>query len=144
MSDHAVGAVWADVTGRTRLTIIKAATNPCTILTKLQGHSNAEVLYNWDGQLDPTIGTTTAAQYQSVAQNVTLVFQTASGSVLKVTLPAPDTSIFLADGVTVDPSAITDVITACVGELSDGAGNVATAFVAGYLASTKSDITPIG
>jgi hypothetical protein len=144
MSDRAVGAVWADFTGRTRLTIIKAATNPCTILTKLQGHSNAGVLYNWDGPLDAAIGTSTAAIFQAANQAATLVFETGVGSLLRVTLPAPDASIFLPDGKTVDAAAIADVIAACVGELSDGAGNVATGFVGGFLAPTANDLTPIG
>lgn len=144
MADKAAGAVWADYTGRTRLTIIKAATTPCSVLTALQGHSQAEVLYNWDGDLDPGIGAAVAGEYQSVALSATLVFDTATGSKLYLTLPAPSLDIMMADGVTVDPSAIVDIITAAVGNLSDGGGNVATAFVAGFLAPSRSDIAPVG
>jgi len=144
MSDHVVGAVWADYTGRTRLTIVKAATNPCIILTKLQGHSNAQVLYNWDGSLDPTIGTAAALVFQAVNQWAQLVFQTGAGNLLRLTLPAPSSAIFLPDGVTVDPAQIADVIAAAIGQLSDGAGNTASAYVAGFLAPTANDLTPIG
>jgi len=144
MADRAAGAVWADVTGRTRLTIIKAATTPCTILTALQAKSNCGVLYNWDGDIDDGPGTATAAVYQAANSAAVLVFQTGSGSVLRLTLPAPDSSIFLADGSTVDPAQVAGIVAACIGNLSDGAGNTAATFVAGYLAPTANDLTPIG
>jgi hypothetical protein len=44
----------------------------------------------------------------------------------------------------VDPAQVAAIITACIGNLSDGAGNTAAEFVAGYLAPTANDLTPIG
>lgn len=146
MTDRAVGAVWSDVTGRTRLTVIKATTNPCSILNAVQALSNADVLYNWDGTIDPTIGTTTAAQYQAVQQWCSLTFQTGSGSILRLTVPAPSLGIFLADGKTVDPAnaSVIALVAACIGNLSDGGGNTAAVYLGGVLQPDRSDLDPIG
>jgi hypothetical protein len=144
MADHAAGAVWSDFTGRTRLTIIKALTNPCGILNQLQALSNAQVLYNWDGPIDPAIGSSINGQFLGVSQWVQFIFTTASGAQLKLSLPAVQASIFMSDMQTVDPTKVTSLITACIGQLSDGSGNVATAYIGGTLQKDRSDITPIG
>jgi hypothetical protein len=144
MSDHACGAVWSDVTGRTRLTVIKALTNPCGILNALQAVSNAQVLYNWDGTIDPAIGTATAAQYQAVQQNCELTFQTSAGTILRLTLPAPPLTILKADKKTVDPALVSALVTACLGQLSDGSGNAAAVYLGGVLQPDRSDLSPIG
>jgi hypothetical protein len=146
MTDRAVGAVWADLTGRTRLTIIKAATNPCTILNAAQAVSNAQVLYNWDGTIDPAIGTTTAAQYQAVQQWVELMFQTGAGTILRLTVPAPMISAMKADKITVDPAnaGIISLVAAAIGNLSDGSGNTAAVYLGGTLQPDRNDLSPIG
>lgn len=146
MTDRAVGSVWVDITGRTRLTIIKAHTNPCTILNALQAVSNAGVLYNWDGTIDPAIGVATAAQYQAVQQWCELLFQTAAGTLLRLTLPAPPLSILKADKKTVDPAnaGIISLLAQCIGNLSDGSGNTASLYLGGVLQPDKSDLDAIG
>jgi hypothetical protein len=145
MADRASAVVWADATGRSRLTIIKAATNPCTILNQLAAVSNAFPLSNFDGTIDPPIGgPAVAAQYQAVNQWVRLVFQTGLSKQVGLTLPAPVASIFQADLQTVDPATIPALIAACVGNLSDGNGTVATAYLSGMLMPSRSDLSPIG
>lgn len=144
MADRGVAAVWVDAAGATRLQVIKAATNPCSILTQAQAVSNAGILYNFDGPLDPAIGAATAALYQPVAATASLTFATAGAQELLLLLPAPASGIFLADLQTIDPTQIAALIAACVGELSDGAGNTATAFLGGHLLPTRSNIPPLG
>lgn len=146
MTDRAVGSVWIDTTGRTRLTVIKATTNPCTILNAAVACSNAGVLYNWDGTIDGAIGSSTAAQYQAVQQWVAMLFQTAAGTNLRMTIPAPSLSILKADKKTVDPSNtnVSTLVTACLGNLSDGGGSPATVFLGGILQPDRSDLSPIG
>jgi hypothetical protein len=145
MTDRVVGAVLGDTTGRSRLTIINAATNPCTILNALQACSNAGVVWNWDGPRDGPIGAATNATYVAVGQNVELLFQTAAGTLLRLTLPAPSQGIMMADNLTVDPSnaSIVTLVAACIGELSDGNGNTAATFLGGRMRPDKSDLDPI-
>jgi hypothetical protein len=86
-----------------------------------------------------------AAQFEGVSQWVQLVFQTAAGTLVRLTIPAPKQAIFMADGITVDPAAIAAVVAACVGEMSDLAGNPVVAYIGGTLQPTPStDLTPIG
>ena len=144
MSDHAVAGVFIDATGRTRMQVIKALTNPCTILNNVQALSNAAVAYNFDGPIDPQIGTSTAAMYQPAQLYANLLFQTAAGTNINLQIISPKASIFLADNVTVDPSAITALISACIGQLSDGAGNVAITYLGGALAPSRGSYQALG
>lgn len=144
MADRAVAAVFVDGTGRTRLQVIKAGTNPCSILTDILALSNAGTQYNFDGLIDPAMGTPVAAQYQPAQLYANLQFSTATGSILQLQIIAPQVAIFLADGVTVDPAAIATLIAHCIGNLSDGAGNVATAYLGGSLAPSKGDYQSLG
>lgn len=138
------GAVWSDFLGRSRLTIVRASTNPCGILTATQAVSNASILYNWDGPLDPGIGVATSAVYEGVQQWVGLLFQTAAGTTIRLTLPAPQLGILQADKQSVNPSSIAALIAACLGELADPSGNVATTYLGGILQPDRSDLNPIG
>lgn len=147
MPDRIAGAVWADATGRTRLTIVKAHTNPCSILNALVGISNGFILYNWDSTIDPSIGGPAAtAQYQGVDQWVQFIFSTGTNSQLRVSLPCPQVGIFQADMQTVDltNAGVGALVLAAVGNLSDGNGLVATGLISGMLMPTKSDLSPIG
>lgn len=144
VTDQARGIVWADATGRTRLTIVKSVGSSSAIEVALQGASQAGVLYDWASAMGVAIGTAAAAQYQAANQTAQLLFTTAAGSLIYLTLPAPQIGIFLADGKTIDATTIPALIAACIGTLSDGAGNVATAFIAGNLTASKNDLTPIG
>lgn len=145
MSDKRASVIWLDYNGVTRQTIISSLTGAGSIWAAVQACSNAEVLTSWESVLGNIVGAATAANYQSVKMSAQLVFSTASGSLLRLTIPAPSLSCFLADGVTIDPTnaAIAAVITAAVGSLTDGAGNTAAAYVAGTLQPTRNDLPPI-
>jgi hypothetical protein len=68
-----------------------------------------------------------------------LTFTTATGELVNLSLPAPKGAIFKADGVTVDPSAIADVIAACIGNLCTAAGVAVSAYVGGVRGQINSN-----
>lgn len=123
--------VWIDVGGRTRVTLPTADPNSSTIMAKMQLHSQADVFSWFEGP--PTFLTPAAAGgvFADVVDLARLTFVDAGGSQVALALPAPSANIFLADTVTVDPSAIADLITACIGTLISSAGNAVTAYLAG-------------
>jgi hypothetical protein len=147
MAQRAAAAVWVDTTGRTRLTIVKASTNPCSILNALVAISQGQILQNWDGTLDGTIGAAPVlAQYTGVDQWVQFVFGTGTQQQLRLSLPAPQLGIFLADQQTVDQTnaGVVALVGACVGNLSDGVSSTATGLLSAMLMPTRSDLSPIG
>lgn len=123
--------VWIDAGGRTRATIPCADPDNATIMAKLQLHSNAGVQEWFEGPDNVLTPTVVSATFPDVVDLARLTFTDAFGSLVNVALPAPQGSIFLADSVTVDPSAIADVIAACVGHLCSSGGSLVTAYVAG-------------
>lgn len=123
---------WIDVGGRTVQTIFLADTTGSDLRAKLLGHSNADVLDWFEGDDNFTsVPSPTFATFPSVFDNARLLFEDGSGNQASITLPAPQAAIFLADGVTVDPSAIADVITSATTYLVNSAGNVVTTYIGG-------------
>lgn len=123
--------VWLDAGGRTRATIPRADPDNGAIMAALLNHSNAVVINWFEGARNPIVATPTSAVFADVIDLARLIFVDAGGNQAALALPAPKSNIFKADTVTVDPSAIADIIAACVGHFQTGAGGVATAFVAG-------------
>ena len=124
---------WIDVGGRTRQTIPFCDPDCGALMAALQNHSEATVLEYFEGPVVSLSGTAAGAQYADVAITARLVFQDATGHEAAVSLPSPDVSIFLPDQVTVDPSAITDFLTAAIGHLATSAGTLVTTYKAGTL-----------
>ena len=130
--------VWIDSAGATTQTILASDPDAGTIQSTLQGHSNADVLNWWEGPPNPnTTPTTTAATYFTVSDTARLLFLDSAGSLTTVNLPAPKASIFAADTVTVDPSAIADVIAAVIAKGRSAGGNPIVSFVAGNLSRRR-------
>lgn len=123
--------VWIDAGGRTRVTVPCADPDNATIMAKLQLHSNADVQSWFEGPDNILTPAPVAADFPDVVDLARLTFTDAFGSLVNLALPAPQSSIFLADSVTVDPSAIADVIAACIGHLCSSGGATVTAYVGG-------------
>jgi hypothetical protein len=123
--------VWIDAGGRTRVTIPCADPDNATIMAKLQLHSNADVQEWFEGPDHILSPAPVSAAFPDVIDLARLTFTDAFGSLVNLALPAPQSAIFLADSVTVDSSAIADVIAACVGHLCSSGGSLVTAYVAG-------------
>ena len=136
MSDRAV-VIWVDSQGEQTLNIYVTASGVSSIRTQIAALSNAVPIESSEGTIAAISGTPTVATFPSVRSNARLHFQAASGSRGSLLIPAPVTSIFLTDGVTVDPTAITALIAAAVGNLLCGDSTVAAMFVGGELVQTK-------
>lgn len=123
--------VWIDLGGRTRVTIPCADPNVATIMAKMQLHSQADVQSWFEGPDNVLSPSPAGGAFPDVVDLARLTFTDAAGGLVQLALPAPSSGIFLADSVTVDPSAIADIITACVGHLCTGGGALVTAYVSG-------------
>lgn len=133
MAKQRQSVVWIDVNGKTRQTIFLANATGSTIRAKLLLHSNADV-FDWSEGVDHTnlSPLPTNAIYNSVGDTAVLLFADGSGNQASLALPAPQSGIFLADTVTVDASAIADIVTAATTYLVNSAGNTVTTFLTGY------------
>lgn len=132
------GLNWVDAQGQRVLHVINfTGSGFGSIIAALENHSSAVVNENWGGAVgcNPNLPTTT--DYTTVRITAVLIFADATGSTAKLYVPAPNTSIFLADGDTVDPTAIPDIISAAIGTLLSGAGNPVTTFVGGIIQRTR-------
>lgn len=123
--------IWIDVGARTRQTLPLTAAGAGAIMSALKNHSNADVAEWFEGADNFPSTSPINAIYPSVNDIVRLTFATATADRIDLALPAPKASIFLADGVTVDASAIADIISASIGALSNPGGELATSFVSG-------------
>lgn len=131
------GLIWTDAQGERVVHVITTSTGVGAIETALQGHSQAGIIECWEG-LDEFLSTAPGTgQYVTVRVTAVLEFTDGMGSSGKLFIPAPDSSIFIAGGDTVDPTAVADVIAAAVGNLICGSGNVATAFTGGWILRTR-------
>lgn len=123
--------VWIDLQGKTTATIPCADPDNSSIMAALQNHSGADVFSWFEGPANFLTPAPSGVEFAGVTDVARLVFTDASGSLVTLALPAPNLGIFEADTSTVDPSTITDIITACVGSLCSAAGGLVTAYVAG-------------
>lgn len=129
------GYTWLDVNGRSKMTMPRTLSLPSTSLqTAMLTFSNAQLLSVFEGPESTYAVLPVAAPFQSVTDVALLYFSTVSGDIVSLTLPAPDASIFKADTVTVDPTMVASLITACIGYLTDASGNVVTSFINGVRA----------
>lgn len=136
MADQTMSIVW--IGAGTGLTInrLRTATGAGTILSDLLAISNADKLNTWEGNL--VVNSSPApvsATYAAVNQFANLLFLCADGTTAQIRLPAPQLGIMLADGVTVDPTAITTLIADCVGNLQGPDGSLAVSFQAGRMSN---------
>lgn len=129
--------MWVDGAGERVLQVVRTLSGASSIVAELEAVSQAKVVESWEGD-DTTFsvipGTGT---YITVRQTAVLYFADGVGRIARLLLPAPDSSIFLSDGVTVDPTTIPSLITACIGSLLTGAGTTVTSFVGGQLIGTR-------
>lgn len=131
------GVIWVDAQGERVMHVITTSSGVGSIETALGNHSNAGVVECWEGVDEFPTALTSVSTYPTVRATAVLTFRDATGSIAKLFLPAPSSAIFMSDGVTVDPSQISDIISSAVGNLISGAGNTVISFVGGELIATK-------
>lgn len=132
--------VWIDANGFTRLTLLNGTgsligPDLTTVQTTLISSSNADVLNAVENILSVYSPIPPGTVFRSVADAALLTFQDAGGNLVNVTLPAPLSSIFMADEVTVDPAQIAAIIGAVVGVVVTASGGTVTAYVGGIRAA---------
>lgn len=132
------GVTWLDGNGRTALTLPRTSTpTSIGIQTALQAKSNASIASYFTGPEVLQVPSPVIADYQSVLDRAILYFQTASGVMVQLQLPAPQIGIFMADQYTVDPSQITAIIAAAISALTDPSGNAVVGYVNGVRQQRK-------
>lgn len=133
MTDLFASAVWIDANGRTRMTILKTLAGAAPITSAMQAFQLAALQQIWESAVVLPGTPAAAGAYQSVGDAAVLLFQTAAGNIVSLTIPAPGIGIFLPDGITVDPANanIIALVAACIGALTDGGGNAVTTFLGG-------------
>ncbi len=133
MATARMSIVWVDAAGAMSTRTITAQVSAAAILSAAQAYTNAQPLETWEGAIGSGYPAPSAAAYLSAGSVVYLVFTDGVGHNVTLALPGPSTSIFLPDGVSVDPTTIAPLIAACIGTLTTAAGTVVTAFVSGQL-----------
>lgn len=122
-----------DASGHTRQTILRGNASLATVTTDLLALSRADWQRCWEGATvingapAPTTG-----DYQTADDYAVLVYADGSGNQVYITLPAPNSSIFLADQETVDSVAIATLTANVTGTILTGAGLAVTTYIGGF------------
>jgi hypothetical protein len=130
--------VWQDANGFTRLTFVSGDSPLSNIETQLLIKSNAATLNSTEGTLTVNVPSPFTNVYQTVGDAAVLTF-TDGTNLGTVTLPAPLSSIFLADQETVDITQIGAIIAAVVGTARTAGGGLITAYVAGIRTTKRGE-----
>jgi hypothetical protein len=111
---------WIDASGRHFTTLLTSRAGAPLSMDNLQLYSAAATLRFWEGpvvkNLTPNPGT---LDYAGIAEEAILIFSDATGEQTRLTIPAPQRTIFRADGKTVDETmiAVAGVIAAALTEI---------------------------
>lgn len=134
-----VTVTWQDVNLVPAKTHFKVedGVDPRPILDALQAHSGAALIEWAIGTVHVVSATPSGALLSSVNDLAGLRFCAATGGCTVLTLPAPDLGLFFGGASEVDPSLITDVIAACLGNLTDSGGHIVTRYDTGYRTSVR-------
>lgn len=136
MAHNKAGLIWADVNGFTRLTTLNNDGSLDDVLLDMEAKSNGSNTVRWNGPVELFDPLTANAVYNSVLDSAVLSFENASGGITKVFLPAPKSSIFMADGQTVDPAQIATLIADVLLHVLDNDGNALVSYLGGFYART--------
>lgn len=129
--------VWVDAQGERTLSVIDTSTGVGSIETSMLNHINADHLQCTEGILETYSASPSTSTYNTVRVAAICTFVDSTGSEGSVILYSPKDNIFMPDGDTVDPSSISDLITACVGNLLAGSGNTVVNFKGGRAIRTR-------
>jgi len=137
MSDRGF-LIYVDGQGEETMHMMVLNTGFGSIISAIQAVTNALIRESSIGARSSISGTPVVATYPTVRQTANLLFRdSTTGSTARVYVPAPVAGIFLPDGVTVDPTTITSLITAVTGQVLAGSGNLVDTFVGGQLEATR-------
>lgn len=110
--------IWLDSYGGTRLVSNNYSAAPFGNLDAfIMSVSNAGIFQSVGGTVVNVGSPTTPAQYISINDAASAVVQDAAGNQCRILIPAPQTGIFLADQLTVNPAVLASLLAAA---LADG------------------------
>lgn len=133
MANQQMWVVWIDANGQQSVRSITTNTGAAALLVQLVAQSNAVPKSTAEGDLVVPGGIPATTPYLSASQVAYLTFTDGANHNTTLALPSPSTSIFQADGTTVNALAIAGIIAAATGVLLTGAGTPITTFVSGQL-----------
>lgn len=132
--------IWIDAQGENVLHILTGASDMAAVQSNLIALSNADVLTFWQAVESIRTPTPSTGIFPTVRVQAVLTFRdSTTGSLARLFIPAPKESIFLADGSTVDPTAIGGLISAVEGTIIAGSGNPVDQFVGGEIFATRTN-----
>lgn len=132
MVDTGRSVIWVDAGGRTRQTLLRGNASLATVQADLLALSNAALQREFEGPVTVNGSPTPAnSAYPNVADYAVLVY-TDGTDLVYITLPAPQSAIFLADGETVDPTAIAVLTGHVIGTVTTASGSAVTSYVGGF------------
>lgn len=127
---------WIDASGARILWVVDTvdAGQTDAIVSAVSAVSNARVLYAARGPILTPGAAPANAQWPSVLDTAELAFGSTVGSLqdAKLWIPAPKSTIFFADGETVQASQVSGVTDACVDKLRNAAGLAVIGYLGGY------------
>lgn len=132
--------IFTDHSGGVTIFAIRTSSGATGIQLALIAKSHGDYLNFWESTETVNVApATSSGQYPSVTQQATLSYLCADGTVARLVIPAPDLSIFLADGQTVDATQIAALTAACIGNLAAPSQSLAVSFLGGFL--TRRNVT---
>jgi hypothetical protein len=121
------------------VTLLRTLTGYTAVVNDLRAISEADVDWCAQGTYETHTAAPPGGTYPTTNDSVPLLFETTAGTQVKVTLVAPSSSIFMADGETVDPAMIATLIADVIGNVTDPAGNAVVSYIGGVLQKNKRD-----
>lgn len=135
MATDRLSMVWIDAAGLTTMNYYD--TDDATgdvIAGDIANLSNAGQLAFWHGDLTVfSPATIPGGDYQLLQTYALLTFADAAGNETTLKIPAPLTTIFQADGRTVDPVAIATLIADVIGHVILPNGNLVASYTTGVI-----------
>lgn len=132
--------IWVDAQGENVLHILTGNGSMSAVMSQLIALSNADVLDWWEAANNARTPTPNTGTYPTVRVQALLNFRTSTtGSEARIFIPSPKSSIFLSDGVTVDPSAVSALISAVEGVIIAGDSSVVDQFVGGQIYASRTN-----
>jgi hypothetical protein len=129
--------IWTDAQGRTRQTITRGVNSLiggatlATVMSSVGAVSNADWLRWFEGDENDQTPAPPGGTYLPVGDYAELQYLAPDGSILYLTIPAPLSTIFLADQETVDATAVASLTAQVTGCLVTSTNTMVTSFLGG-------------
>lgn len=130
--------VLVDAQGESVVRVVTTNGGIGAIETAIQAHSNGAIVTCAEGNLEIYSSSPVTGTYSTVRVVARISFLSTTGSLGSVFIDSPNSDIFLSsDPDQVDPTAISDLVSACIGNLICGDGTVASTYQGGQIMRTK-------